>query len=125
MVSGSSNTLGNFGLSALTTVGNLRVTRIKGATDTAGVLTFGVWNGTAFYECWRSYLTDVRYTGFDDDFQPRSKSTLPQDWLTIPLNNSYTPAFQWSTTPTGGGVHVSGIIQISNTVGQVTANIVT
>lgn len=124
MLAGSGNTLGMYGLSALTTLGNLRVTRIKGAMDTAGVLLFGLWNTSTFIELWRNYVTDVNHTGFDDDFQPRSTTTFPQDWLTVPQNNSYVPAFQLATAP-GGNVNVSGIIQISNTLGQVSANIAT
>jgi hypothetical protein len=127
MVSGSNNLLTMFGLGGITSLTNIRVARIRGAADTAGVLTMGVYspNTTSYYEVWRSYLTDTRYFTFDDEFQPRSNTVFPADWLTVPQSNGYVLAMQWSTTPTGGGVNVAGEIQISNTVGQVTAAIAT
>jgi hypothetical protein len=127
MLTGSNNTLGSFGLLGISSLTNLRVTRIRLAADTAGVLLFGVYSPTttSFYECYRTQVTGARYASVDDDFQPRSISTSWQDWLTIPQSNGYVPALTWSVTPTGSAVNVSGEIQISNTLGQVTGPIVT
>ena len=123
MVSGASNTLGNFGLGGLPT-GPFNVCRIKGAADTAGVLLFGITNGTNFYEIWRSYLTDTQYFGFDDDFTPKSRTTFPIDYLVVPQSNSYVAAFSWGSTP-GGVINAAGFIEIAKTVAQVNGNITT
>ena len=127
MISGSGNTLGNFGLSALTSLQSLSVSRIRLTCDTAGALLFGVYSATSgdFWEIWRSYGPGVRYTLVDDDYQPRSVSTAPSDWLTFPQTNGYTPAFKWATTPSGSAVNVSGEIQVLNQLGNVTGPLTT
>ena len=123
MISGSGNTLGNFGLGGLPT-GAFNVSRIRGAADTAAVLLFGVYNGTNFYECFRTYLTETQYFLFDDDFTPRSRTTFPIDYLTIPQSNSYVPAFKLGTAP-GGNVNIAGIIEVANVQAQVNGTITT
>lgn len=123
MTTGSGNVLGMFGLGGLPT-GPFNVCRIKGATDTAGVLLFGLTNATTFIELWRTYLTDTQFFGFDDDFTPKSRTTFPIDYLVVPQSNSYTPCFSWGSTP-GGIIHASGFVEIANVTANVSANIAT
>lgn len=115
MVSGASNTLAMFGLGAITNgLGNLNIVRIKGAADTACVLTLCINNGTNTYEVWRTYLSDTQYFGFDDNFTPLSKTVLPTDYLVVPQTNSYVPGFKLATAP-GATVNIAGFIELANT----------
>jgi hypothetical protein len=96
--------------------GPFAVNRISLTCDTASVsVLFGVFNGTNFYECWRTLLTDTASTGVlvDDDFTPKSRTVVPSDYLVIPQSNSYVPAFKLSTAP-GGNVNIQGFIEIAN-----------
>lgn len=115
MVSGSSNTLGMFGLGALPT-GPYYITRMKFSTDTGGQpLLFGLWSlaATTFYEIQRFYETGTHYVNTDYDFTPRSVTTTMTDWILVNQSNGYQAAFKWGTTPTGTAVNVSGEVQIA------------
>jgi hypothetical protein len=112
MISGSGNTLGAFGLGGLPT-GAFAVNRIKFAADTAVSVLLGVYNGTNYWEVWRTYLSETQYFNVDEDFTPKSRTTFPIDYLIFPQSDSYVPALKLSTAP-GGNVNVSGFLEIVN-----------
>lgn len=112
MVSGSSNTIGMFGLGGVPT-GAFAVNRLKFAADTAVSVQFGVYNGTNFWQIWSTYLTETQYFGVDEDFTPKSRTTFPIDYLIVPQSDSYTAAFRLSTAP-GGNVNIAGFVEVAN-----------